>query len=581
MVESFYLPAVSLAAIVGMVVAFMAWLRGDRPGARPLSLFLVAASIWAVTEAISVAAAGGTGFWSQVGLSLSPVIPIAWLTTVLAYTGRERWLTRRRVGLLLVEPAVFVVLVWTNPSHGLVWTDTGIAPVGGYTAHVATYGPAFWGHQTYSYLLVAAGAFVLVRTIFRTSRVYRAQSIALLVAIVIPMVGNALGAFGLVSPGVDPTAPGFVVSGVVLAVALYRTDLLRLSPAIRELGREEMLAELDDSVFIVDGHDRVVDANPAARELLGVDPVGQYLEEALPELTDTIERDDRTRFRLDIDGVVRYYDVQVSSLYRYQGVLSGRLVSLRDVTDQHQREQRLDVLNRVLRHNIRNELNIVRGSVDIAREKAAPAVADRLDVALGTLEAIVDRSEKVSTLSRLFELDTDGRFDLVAELESDVDTLREEYPQAELTLSLPAALPVSTGPAVVTVFEELLRNAIEHNDTDSPRVRVSTDGTASDDRYVAVRVADNGPGIGEQERRAVTEGRETPLEHSSGVGLWLARWVTERNGGSLSIENTDDGTVVTVVLPRASGESSAETESDRSGEGDAEPIDAVPPSGEP
>jgi signal transduction histidine kinase len=581
MVASLYLPAVLLAAIVGMVVAFMAWLRGDRPGARPLSLFLVAASLWAVAEAISVATAGATGFWSQVGLSLSPVIPIAWLTTVLAYTGRERWLTRHRVGLLLVEPAVFVVLVWTNPGHGLVWIQTGIAPVGDYTAHVATYGAAFWGHQAYSYLLVAAGAVVLVGTILRTSRVYRAQSLALLVAIGIPMVGNALGTFGLVSPGVDPTAPGFVVSGVVLAVALFRTDLLRLSPAIRELGREEVLAELDDSVFIIDGHDRIVDANPAARELLGIDPVGQYLDEALPELADAIERDDRTRFRLNLDGAVRYYGVRVSSLYRYRGILSGRLVSLRDVTDQHQREQRLDVLNRVLRHNIRNELNIVRGNVDIAREEANPDVADRLSVALDTLEAIVDRSEKVSTLSRLFELDTGGRFDLAAELESDVDTLREEYPRAELTLSLPAELLVASGPAVVTVFEELLRNAIEHNDTDSPRVTVSVDETASDDRYVAVRVADNGPGIGEQERRAVTEGRETPLEHSSGVGLWLARWITERNGGSLSIENTDDGAVVTVVLPRASGEDGADEGSDRATEADAEQADPVRASGEP
>jgi signal transduction histidine kinase len=98
---------------------------------------------------------------------------------------------------------------------------------------------------------------------------------------------------------------------------------------------------------------------------------------------------------------------------------------------------------------------------------------------------------------------------------------------------------------------------------------------------VAVRVADNGPGIDEQERRAVTEGRETPLEHSSGVGLWLARWITERNGGSLSIENTDDGAVVTVVLPRASGEDGADEGSDRATEADAEQADPVRASGEP
>jgi len=438
MITSLYLPAVLLAAIVGMVVAFLAWVRGDRPGARPLSLFLVTASVWAVAEGVSIAAAdpATTRFWSQVGLSLSPVIPIAWLTTVLAYVGQKRWLTVRRVGLLLVEPAVFVLLVWTNGGHGLVWTDAGVVTVGGFTANAVVFGPAFWGHQVYSYLLVTAGGVVLVRTILRTSRIYRAQSTALLVAIVIPMIGNALHAFGLVPPGLNPTAPGFVVSGLVLAVALFRTDLLRLSPAIRELGREEVLAELDDSVFIVDGHDRVVDANPAARELLGGDPVGQYLDDVLPALAEAIGQGDRSRFRFDIDGSVRYYDVQVSPLSRYQSILSGRLVSLRDVTEQHQREQRLDVLNRVLRHNIRNELNIVRGNIDIARERAESDVAERLETALDTLEALVDRSEKVSTLSQMFETDTGGRLDLVAELESDAAVLREKYPDADLTLDL-------------------------------------------------------------------------------------------------------------------------------------------------
>jgi len=543
MVTSLYLPAMLLAAIVGMVVAFLAWVRGDRPGARPLGLFLVAASLWAVAEGLGIAVAdpGATRFWSQVGLSLSPVIPIAWLTTVLAYTGRQRWLTARRAGLLLVEPAVFVLLVWTT---------TGVDTVGQFTTDTVVFGTVFWGHLFYSYLLVTAGAVVLVRT----GRPYRAQSTALLVAIAIPMAGNALHAFGLVPPGFDPTAPGFVVSGLVLGFALFRTDLLRLSPALRELGREEVLAELDDSILIVDGHDRVIDANPAARGLLGDDPVGQSLYDVLPALAEAVEQGDRSRFRLDIDGTVRYYDVRVSPLYRNRGVLSGRLVSLRDVTEQHQREQRLDVLNRVLRHNIRNELNIVRGNIDIAREEANPEVAGRLETALDTLEVLVDRSEKVSTLSQLFETDTGGRFDLAAELESDVATLREEYSHADIDLSLPPELPVGTSPPVVIVFEELVRNAIEHNDGPTPHVSVSVDEGASDDRYVAVRVADDGPGIGEQDRLAVTEGRETQLEHGSGVGLWLARWVTERNGGSLSIEHTDDGAAVTVVLPREDGD---------------------------
>lgn len=67
MVEPFYLPIVLLAAVVGMGVGFFAWLQGDRPGARPLTVFVVAASFWAVAEGLTVAAAGvgALKFWTQ------------------------------------------------------------------------------------------------------------------------------------------------------------------------------------------------------------------------------------------------------------------------------------------------------------------------------------------------------------------------------------------------------------------------------------------------------------------------------------------------------------------------------------
>jgi signal transduction histidine kinase len=116
---------------------------------------------------------------------------------------------------------------------------------------------------------------------------------------------------------------------------------------------------------------------------------------------------------------------------------------------------------------------------------------------------------------------------------------------------VPERLPVAASPAVTAVFAELVRNAIEHNDREHPTVTVDVDEVASDGRYVVVRVSDDGPGIGEQERRVIDRGRETPLDHGSGIGLWMANWVVERAGGQLSIENEKTGGVVSVSLPRA------------------------------
>lgn len=567
MVQSLYLPVVLLAAVVGMAVGFVAWLRRDQAGARPLTLFVTAASFWAVAEGLGIAAGGlaALRFWQQVALTISVVIPIAWLATVLEYTGNEKWLTRRSLVALLVEPAAFVFLVWTNAGHHLVWTGGHREFLGAFSTYGMDLGIAFWGHQAYSYLLVAVGGGLLLRVIFRTETLYRRQSTALLLAIVVPLAGKALYLFGLTPDGLDPTAALYVFSGIVLGAAMFRSQLFRIGPAIRDMGREELISDLDDAVLIVDGENHLVEMNPAGRALLGesrADALGESLHELCPDLAEIVDDSDKTQIRMDQNGSIRYYDVQVSDLYRQYGTLSGRLVSLRDVTEQRRRAQRLDVLNRILRHNIRNELNVVRGNVDLARmETDEESVVDRLDDAVETLDSVVERSDKVNTLSRLFETDTGGTLELVTHLESELANVRREHPEATLEGDFSGRMVVTADPSVVAAFDELIRNAIEHND--DPTVTVALDRDAGDSTEIGVKVRDDGPGIEEQELAVIREGRETPLEHGSGVGLWLTNWVVERNGGTLSFENTDNGCTATVTLPRASADGDGVTEAEQ------------------
>jgi len=552
MVQSIYLPLILLASVVGVVVAFVTWISRDRAGARPLTAFLVVASFWSVTEGLSIATAGpgAAQFWTQIGLSLSVVIPLAWLATVLEYTGNGDWLRPRTLALLAVEPLLFVGLVWTNASHGLVWTGTRTASVDSFTAYVLEFGIALWAHQVYSYMLVATGALLLVWLVLRTDAPFRGQSTALLAAITLPMVGNALYLFRLIPPGVNPTAVGYVLSGVVIAVAMVRRQLFDLAPVARELGRETALIDLDDSVIILDDEDRIVDANPAAERLLDIDvepSLGRALDAVSPKLAGAVSGDTgETELRLERDGRVRYYDVRISPLYRGRRILSGRVLSLREITERRQREQRLDVLNRLLRHNLRNELNVVRGNVELAqRQTVDETVGERLTDATDTIDEIIQRSEKIGAFSR-----TDGAagveaVDIGTQLAAEPDLDREP-----ITLDLPEDLFVTGGPPLSLAFGELVANAIEHNDGE-PEVTVTVDEGRTDDSCVVIAVRDNGPGIDRQEWQTVDEGEETALRHASGVGLWLVTWIVEQYGGRLSFENTVDGCTARVWLPRA------------------------------
>lgn len=558
MVESLYLPLVLLSSVIGMATGAVAWLHRNRPGARALTAFLVAASLWAVAEGLTVANADTPAmtFWLQVGLSLSVVLPAAWLVLVLEYAGKERWVTRRLLVLLIAEPVVFLALVWTNARHELVFATAEAIPVGSLSALAVTYGVGFWGHQVYTYLLITIGGVVLARLLLGENDAYRRQTTVILGAIAVPVAGNTAHIFGLFPSGLNPTAITYLLAGVILAGILLHSELLGLAPVTREIGREAMLSELDDAVIILDDGDRVVDINTAAERLLSVsadEAVGRALSSLSPALSEQLTPGvERVDIDLERDGHVRHYDVRASSLYRGYGAFSGRLVSLRDVTERRQRQQRLDVFNRLLRHNLRNELNVVRGRMELAKADTGDTRGtERLDEAIETLDGVIARSDKVGRISRLLDRDDAGAVDIAGELRGEYRSGTFDYPGATVTLDVPETLFVTGGPALLAAFKELVANAVEHNDDPHPTVTVTVNEFESDDRQVCLEVRDNGPGIDTQEWQTIVEGAETRLNHSSGVGLWLVNWLVRRAGGTLSFENTTDGCTVGVTVPRA------------------------------
>jgi len=547
------LSVVLVAAVLGTVVAVLVWLHRDRPGAGPLAAFVVAASLWAVAHGLELAVpdVGLMRRLLQVQLTLSVVIPVAWLVTVLEYTGHPYWLSKNRVALLLVEPAVFVTLVWSNSAHGLVWTGSQTALNGGTSTLVPVWGLVRWAHLAYMLVLVLAGGVLLLRMMIRTSQLFQGQGLALLAAIAVPTVAHSVHALGLFVEQFDPTSLGYVVSGIVLSAALLRGQLLDVAPVTRELGREAVFTEMDDAVVIIDGSGRIVDINDAAAPLFAdADTVsGRAIETALPEIAEAVpdagERA-QTETRLEQAGAVRYYDVRIAPLYRSYGVVTGHLLSLRDVTRRRQREQRIDVLNRLLRHNIRNEMNVVRGNADLLSDSVGPTERERIDRIIRTVDGIVDRSNKIGRVSEALESERPRPLALESLLTQVVSEGRDRHPNADISLSCPDECWVDGAPSLSLAIGELLDNAVEHGGPE-PTVDIGVDVT---DAGVEVLVSDDGPGIAEHERSVILSGEETPLQHGSGVGLWLVKWVVRNLGGTLSFRD-GSGTVVAIELPKA------------------------------
>ncbi|QLC34569.1 sensor histidine kinase [Halarchaeum sp. CBA1220] len=207
--------------------------------------------------------------------------------------------------------------------------------------------------------------------------------------------------------------------------------------------------------------------------------------------------------------------------------------------------ERLAVVNTLVRHNLRHEAQNLIFAVEAVRD-TAPDAAERIE---GVANNLSEMNENVQAVEDAIGEER-RRMDASAVCETVVADVSGRYPDADIDLDAPDGLAVSAGSHLDDAVSELVENAVEHNESEAPTVEVRA---AARDGAVAITVADDGPGISETERELVTGEREiTQLEHGSGLGLWLVRWIVEEYGGSLTFDDSDlGGTAVTVTLPAA------------------------------
>ena len=227
-----------------------------------------------------------------------------------------------------------------------------------------------------------------------------------------------------------------------------------------------------------------------------------------------------------------------------------------DLTEASVREERLAVLTRVLRHNFRNDLNVVTGFTERAiAEVDDPELAAELERVVDTAERLLRVGETSRRVERLLaDRPAPQPTDLADAVEEALASLPPELRErADIEVDVPAGITVSAVGYLAEAIAELVDNAIRHGDADRPSVSVTAAELPSDS-WTSLVVADDGPGIPPAER-AVLTGEETPLEHASGLGLWYVNWIVSAGGGGFDIgESKAGGTRIEIELRTPDGE---------------------------
>ncbi|MEM4781377.1 MAG: histidine kinase N-terminal 7TM domain-containing protein [Halalkalicoccus sp.] len=540
---------IAVAALVAGAVAVLAWRERPEPGAASLAALMCAAAWWSTTHlgVLLAETLAGTLLWARLQWFASVALPVAWVVFALEYTGRDKYVRPPIVAGLAALPALTVALVWTNDAHGLIRESATLVEHGGYLVVQSVWGPWFYLIVGYAYLLAAFGSILFVQLALGSSFLYRSQAAALLVGAAIPWLSHLVYLVGAVpGTGLDLMAISFSGSGIALLAALSRGKLLEASPAASRLAGEFVLDRLDDGVVVVDSRERVVDANPAAVAVLGgrtTDLIGKPAETAVPGY---VPAETGSEVAIEGEEATRYFDVRVSTLEDYHRRPVGRAIVLRDVTERRRHRQRLTVLHRILRHNLRNELTVIRGHAD----RLAEAGNEGATVVDERAARLLEICEKAAEFERTATADGRPTERLDTAITEAVSAVRVDHPETRFEIHELSRERCDA--AIEVAVRNLIENAARHNTNEDPVVTVEA---TVEDATARIRVADNGPGIPAIEREVLETGLETQLSHGSGIGLWIVHWTVEIIGGAVEFdENEPIGSVVTVRIPTIGSE---------------------------
>ncbi|ELZ59571.1 signal-transducing histidine kinase-like protein [Haloferax sp. ATCC BAA-644] len=348
----------------------------------------------------------------------------------------------------------------------------------------------------------------------------------------------------------------------VVGVFVDVTEQQRRERRLREF--EQAVEQAGHAIYLTTPDGEITYVNPAFEETTGYDAAevigepasilssGEMPETYYERLWRALQSGETWQERI-IDrrkSGELYTAIQTIAPIESNGDIDGYVAIQSDVTESEVTRQRLGVLNRMFRHNLRNRMNVIEGYAELIRRNEATDTDEELAEAA---EAIVEAADDLASLSEKAQtvsdaLESEGTPRRVSTLVEDaVSRAESTYPEAAVRTDIETGLYARVDSRVGAALDELIANALKHG---GETVHIDVCRTEADDSKLVVRVDDDGPGIPDEEWRVIKRGEETPLEHGTGMGLWLVHWVVKKAGGSMELEPSSlGGTAVTLKLP--------------------------------
>lgn len=513
--------------------------RRRAPDGLAFALLVFTASEWALARALESIVRPEALKIVFVKLSYPGMTGVAplWLIFILAATGRAARLNRLRLALLWAVPLAFMVLAWTNELHGLAWKAI-LPPSSGFGVRlVFVQGPAVWIHTSYAYILFLAGAALLFFKPASGAPPYsKKRRLLLILAVSSPWVGNIVYLSRISAPaGFDSTPFLLALSSIILFMTVFRTHLLDILPVAYDV----LVKSMREGVLVLDAADRLIDMNPAARRLLGIDlralgsPAGAVLpgwaeidRQRLPR------RPLRTEVGMGPAREPRYLEFGLSPFSAREPAGSGTILLVRDVTDRKKADLAVraalnekELLLRELHHRVKNNMQVIMSLLnlqkkDLRRRPLEGVLKDTQDRILSM--ALVH--EKLLASKDMARVDfRDYVRSLMARLmhahKAGADRIKFKLESDPIELDINTAIPA--GLLILELASNALKHAFPKGRSGSIRIRMAARPGGTTD----ITIKDDGVGL--------PPGLD--IRKADSLGLQIVRMLVQQLDGTINL----------------------------------------------
>ncbi len=588
-----------VSMLISLGVYAYTWRRREVAGAAAFSWFVLSEILYTLVYALELVSNSLDGklFWGNLRFVTTVLGPLVLLNFAITFTRRKLGHPRRVWTPLLIVSLSFILILYTDKYHHLVYPVGSIALGEPFSPLVYEYTPVAWLFILYGYTVGFLGILLLISRLISARKLFRPQMIAVVLGILMPLAGVPIALTGVQIFGLlDPTYVASSIGSIIIAMGLFRYRLFDIVPVARDM----LVESMQDAVFVLDTRNRLIDANPAALAYLNnaeMEVLGRSAEEVIPDWDSLVHKyrdvQNGTFETFVGEGVERaVLSFKITELLNDKGSSAGHLVVVQDVTEQKRAEQEIRSSNRKLEAlNVELEkanehlrkLGQVRDEFfgNVSHELRTPITNIKLHHDL--IELQPERSEEfLETLSR----ETDRLSNLIERLlmlsrfdqgitkfepsAFDLETLAQEYLADRLALAESRGLTlsvsdVSDGAVVCAdrdlvgqVLSILLTNALNYTPEGGNVLINILEREDGPRKWVGFSVKDSGIGISPEDQKRLFSrffrgnvGRKSGIS-GTGLGLSIAKEIIDRHGGTIKVESEGipgEGSTFSVWLP--------------------------------